>query len=1022
MFDKLPYAELHAYSAYTFGHGVAQVDDMVKSAQNNGIQALCLTERNGLYTAVQLSQAAQRYNYNVIYGAELRLGQVLDQPAGAYLPILARGRKGYTQLSSTISHHNLSHKKRTTPAYCLEELGPGNAWYVLTGNHNGPLLRPFYKRLLAGKMTEEDEVAAYRRLQALCRHFGADNVVIENCLYGFNGEEHQIAFLTTLAERSGCDIVVTSGANCAHPSQQALADVVLSTYYNRSLGSIEYLLPAHHALLPTPTRLRDLYERLGSQVTKTCDIAQQCYGDPFHRPQLPHAPTPPGYSESQWLRQRTYEGALHRYGSRSDNAKAWKQIDKELQVIDELGFCGYFLIVDDIVQFCRKNDILCQGRGSAANSAVCYALGITAVDAVRHKMMFERFLSAGRTTPPDIDVDIESGRREEVIQYVYQRYGRTKAALVGTVISYRQRSALRDVTMALGIDLTQPHNRDTWPPIVDNLVTQMRDLPQHMGIHPGGMVLSREPVTNICPVFWGATQNRSVLQWDKDDCAQAGLVKFDLLGLGMLSALHSAFDFLAARGIKAPNGRPLDLYSIPDDDEKVYDLLQRADTVGVFQVESRAQMNTLPRIKPQCFYDIVVEVALIRPGPIQGNAVNPYIKRRRGYEPVTYVHPLLKNALEKTLGVPLFQEQLMKIAVDVAGYDPSQADALRKAMSSKRSKENMEALYPTLMEGMKEKGLSQAQAEEVWTMLIGFAQFGFPESHAFSFAYIVYASAWLKVHYPAEFYAAILANQPMGFYSPQSLVADARRHEVKVHRPDINRSGPKASVIDGEVQLGFDAVRSLHRSTSEKICYERETFGRFTSMNDFISRVDISREQRRLLARANAFASVESSRPHALWDAGKPKPRQLAFDFDIDTPIDLPEENTYEGAIRDIVATGVSTSSYPTQFVRPPDTTPACRIGEKINNQRICVIGVITHRQRPRTAKGVTFLSLEDETGLINVICHQHVWDKYKDDALHARGIMIWGRVQSRDGATAVLATHMQRIDIAGAATSRDFR
>ncbi len=519
-----------------------------------------------------------------------------------------------------------------------------------------------------------------------------------------------------------------------------------------------------------------------------------------------------------WLRVLAERGATRRYGPRpatpggpEDQPGAWAQIDHELDVIEQLGFPGYFLIVWDIVEFCRRADIFCQGRGSAANSAVCFALGITKADAVSLGLLFERFLSPERDGPPDIDIDIESDRREEVIQYVYGRYGREYAAQVANVITYRARSSVRDMARALGYATGQQDawskQVDAWSPLASvaggsqsdheipdavlDLARQVEHFPRHLGIHSGGMVLCDRPVIEVCPVEWARMEDRTVLQWDKDDCAAVGLVKFDLLGLGMLSALHYAVDL-----IRDAHGVGIDLAEIPQEDE-VYDMLCRADSIGVFQVESRAQMATLPRLKPRTFYDLVVEVALIRPGPIQGGSVHPYIRRRNGQEPVTYLHPLLEPSLAKTLGVPLFQEQLMQMAIDVAGFTPGEADQLRQAMGSKRSRERMERLRSRLYEGMAERGITAEVADQIFDKLAAFANFGFPESHSVSFAYLVYSSSWIKLHYPAAFCAALLNAQPMGFYSPHTLVQDARRHGVEVFTPDINRSGVKAVLEPG---------------------------------------------------------------------------------------------------------------------------------------------------------------------------------------------------------------------------------
>src|SRR5689334_12929353 len=544
----------------------------------------------------------------------------------------------------------------------------------------------------------------------------------------------------------------------------------------------------------------------------TVQLARDCtFGFDVIAPRLPDFPVPARHTETTWLYALVARKAAHRYGPPHAERVpgAYAQIARELDVIVNLGFPGYFLIVYDIVRFCEEAGILCQGRGSAANSAVCYALGITSVDPVLHKLLFERFLSAGRDGPPDIDLDIEHRRREEVIQYVYGKYGRDKAAQVANVITYRPRMALRDAGRALGF---APQQQDRWakqvgpreygpgqpippdaevPEPVVALAARMQRLPRHLGIHSGGMVICDRPVGEVCPVEWARMPGRSVLQWDKDDCAFAGLVKFDLLGLGMLTALRDCFELVAAH-----HGVRWNLHSLPQEDSGVYDMLCAADTVGVFQVEPRAQMATLPRLRPRKFYGLVVEVALIRPGPIQGGSVHPYMRRRNGDEEPTLPHPSMRRALGKTLGVPLFQEQMMQLAIDCAGFSPADADRLRQAMSSKRGPERIEELREAMLTGMAERGIPDEVARDIYAKVLAFSSYGFPESHAISFAYLVYASAWLKCYYPAAFTAALLRAQPMGFYSPASLISDVRRHGVEVRGVDINASGVLA-VLEG---------------------------------------------------------------------------------------------------------------------------------------------------------------------------------------------------------------------------------
>ncbi|ETB54743.1 DNA polymerase, partial [Mycobacterium avium subsp. paratuberculosis 10-8425] len=618
-------------------------------------------------------------------------------------------------------------------------------------------------------------------------------------------------------------------------------------------------------------------------VTAAAELGEQCaFGLALIAPRLPPFDVPDGHTEDSWLRQLTMTGARDRYGSPEHAPRAYAQIEHELKVIAQLQFPGYFLVVHDIARFCRENNILCQGRGSAANSAVCYALGVTAVDPVANELLFERFLSPARDGPPDIDMDIESDQREKVIQYVYDRYGRDYAAQVANVITYRGKIAVRDMARALGYSQGQ---QDAWskqisswsgpadspdvegiPPQVIDLANQVRNLPRHLGIHSGGMVICDRPIADVCPVEWARMENRSVLQWDKDDCAAIGLVKFDLLGLGMLSALHYAIDLVAEH-----KGIEVDLARLDLSEPAVYEMLARADSVGVFQVESRAQMATLPRLKPRVFYDLVVEVALIRPGPIQGGSVHPYIRRRNGVDPVLYDHPSMEPALRKTLGVPLFQEQLMQLAVDCAGFSAAEADQLRRAMGSKRSTERMRRLRSRFYDGMRAlHGAPDEVIDRTYEKLEAFANFGFPESHALSFASLVFYSSWFKLHHPAAFCAALLRAQPMGFYSPQSLVADARRHGVTVHGPDVNASLAHATLENAgtEVRLGLGAVRHIGDDLAEKLVQERKANGPFTSLLDLTARLQLSVQQTEALATAGAFGCFGMSRREALWAAG----------------------------------------------------------------------------------------------------------------------------------------------------------
>jgi len=1124
--DAVPqYAELHMHSAYSFLDGASQPEALVAEAARLGLSAVALTDHDGLYGVVRFAQAARARGLPTVFGAELHLATgdgVLDAPTGTpdprstHLLVLARGPDGYRSLSSAIADGHLATGSKGAAAYRLPELAAAadGQWLVLTGCRKGAVRQALEGtgRRWAGKSVERplDLAAAQVELDRLTALFGRDNVAVEITDTGDPLDSERNDALAELARRTGLPLVATGNVHYARPADADLAAALSAVRARSSLDDIDGWLPAGPgAHLRSPAEMLRRHRRHPSAVHTAAELAAECAFDlALVAPRLPPYPVPPGHDEASWLRELVRLGALDRYGTEQAERVpgAWAQLAHELDVIIALGFSGYFLIVHDLVSFCRERGILCQGRGSAANSAVCYALGVTAVDAVRHGLLFERFLAPERDGPPDIDVDIESIRREEVIQYVYERFGRRHAAQVANVISYRPRSAIRDAAKALGFDVGQqdawsksierwgslrgPERESSWwtvtrapavgpagqvtedrhdvvpahrppsatelaeiPEQVINLAERFLRLPRHLGIHSGGMVLCDRPVVEVCPVEWARMPGRTVLQWDKEDCADAGLVKFDLLGLGMLSALRIAFELIARHA-----GVELGLHSLPQETPAVYDLLCAADTVGVFQVESRAQMATLPRLRPQCFYDIVVEVALIRPGPIQGGSVHPYINRVRGREPVTYLHPLLEPSLAKTKGVPLFQEQLMQMAIDVAGFTGAEADQLRRAMGSKRSSERMEALHARLMDGMALRGITPEVGEQIFDKLKAFADFGFPESHAYSFAYLVYASSWLKVHHPAAFYAGLLAAQPMGFYSPQSLVADARRHEVVVLRPDVQHSDVQAGlervdvpagrhtrrpvgtevrpgqvVLDVDpslaVRMGLAAVRGMGVPVVEALVAERTAHGPFAGLRDLVRRVRLSTVQLEALATSGALASLGVERREALWAAGalaQESPDTLpGVSVGVEAPM-LPGMDTVEEAMADVWATGVSVDSYPTQFVREGlDAAGVLTVSQAFEHEvgrRVAVAGVVTHRQRPGTAGGVTFLSVEDETGLLNIICTAGLWQRFRTVARSSPALVVRGRLERADGATNLLAEHLAPLSLRVPSASRDFR
>jgi len=1042
---SVPYAELHAHSAFSFLDGAGTPEELVEEAARLGLRALALTDHDGLYGAVRFAEAAVELDLRTVFGAELSLGSGArteqPDPPAPHLLVLVRGPEGYRRLSRQLASAHLAGGEKGKPSYDIDALteAAGGHWHILTGCRKGSVRQA---------LSDGGPEAAERALADLVDRFSRDRVSIELTHHGHPLDDERNAALAGLAPRFGVDVIATTGAHFAHPSRGRLAMAMGAIRARQSLDSAAgWLAPLGGSHLRSGDEMARLFAQRPEVVTAAAGLGEQCaFGLALIAPKLPPFDVPDGHTEDSWLRQLVMVGARDRYGSPKQSGsarKAYSQIEHELKVIAHLTFPGYFLVVHDITRFCRENNILCQGRGSAANSAVCYALGVTAVDPVANELLFERFLSPARDGPPDIDMDIESDQREKVIQYVYEKYGRDYAAQVANVITYRGRIAVRDMARALGFSQGQ---QDAWskqishwngladspdiegiPEQVIDLATQIRNLPRHMGIHSGGMVICDRPIADVCPVEWARMENRSVLQWDKDDCAAIGLVKFDLLGLGMLSALHYAIDLVAEH-----KGIEVDLARLDLSEPAVYEMLQRADSVGVFQVESRAQMATLPRLKPRIFYDLVVEVALIRPGPIQGGSVHPYIRRRNGIDPVVYDHPSMESALRKTLGVPLFQEQLMQLAVDCAGFSAAEADQLRRAMGSKRSTERMQRLRGRFYEGMRAlHGATDEVIDRTYEKLEAFANFGFPESHALSFASLVFYSSWFKLHHPAAFCAALLRAQPMGFYSPQSLVADARRHGVTVHGPDVNASLAHATLENAgtEVRLGLGAVRHIGDDFAEQLVEERKTNGPFTSLLDLTSRVQLSVPQTEALATAGALGCFGMSRREGLWAAGAAatqRPDRLPGVGSSSRIPALPGMSELELAAADVWATGISPDSYPTQFLREDldamGVVPAEKLLSVPDGDRVLIAGAVTHRQRPGTAQGVTFLNLEDETGMVNVLCTPGVWTRHRKLANTARALLIRGQVQNASGAVTVVAERLGSISLAVGSKSRDFR
>ncbi len=1042
---RIPYAELHCHSNFSFLDGASHPEELVEEAVRLGLDAIAITDHDGMYGVVRFAEAARELGVKTVFGAELSLGLTTPQngvpdPEGEHLLVLARDPEGYRRLSRVISDAQIRGREKGKPVYDLDAVAAaaGGHWVVLTGCRKGAVRRA---------LEHEGPPAAAAQLRRLTELFGPHHVVVELTTHGLAADTERNDELAALAAALGLDIVATTAAHYATPSRHRLATVMAAVRARRNLDEMDGWLPAAAtAHLRSGKEMADRFARWPGAVERAAALGRECAFDLYLvGPDLPPFDVPGSHTQGSWLRELTWLGAATRYGSYDERPGAYHQIEHELAVIEEKNFPGYFLIVHDIVAFCRRADILCQGRGSAANSAVCYALGITNVDAVGMDLLFERFLAPDRDGYPDIDLDIESDRREEAIQYVYQRYGRDCAAQVANVITYRARSAVRDVAKALGYSTgTQDawsKQIDRWGPLgqqqtdipgpVRVLAAELEGFPRHLGIHSGGMVICSRPVAEVCPVEWARRDNRSVVQWDKDDCAAAGLVKFDLLGLGMLSALHYAVD-LVARHYR----HRVQLADLQPTDPAVYEMLARADSIGVFQVESRAQMATLPRLRPRCFYDLVVEVALIRPGPIQGDSVHPYIRRRNGQEAWDYDHPRLANALRKTLGVPLFQEQLMQMAIDVAGFSAAEADELRRAMGAKRSTERMERLRGRLFEGMAQHGIRGELAEKIYAKLLAFANFGFPESHSISFASLVYYSAWFKCYYPAAFCAALLQAQPMGFYSPQSLIADARRHGVTVRGPDVNASGVHAGLEpaaegapEQAVRLGLATVRTVGQPLATRLVEEREAHGPYRSIADVAHRVGLATAQAEALATGGAFDQLAPHRRQALWSAGAvaaERPDRLPGTAVGVVAPTLPGMSELELAAADVWATGVSPGSFPTQFLRAElaelGVVPAADLQNRQDGQRVLVGGAVTHRQRPATAGGITFLNLEDETGMVNVICSPGFWVRYRTVVRACPALLLRGRLQIAEGVINVLAEHAAALNMRVRSHSRDFR
>ena len=1036
------FVELHAQSAFTFLEGAEQPETLVNEAARLGMPAIALVDRDGVYGAPRFHRAAEQAGLRAIVGSELTLAD------GSRLPVLVEDVEGYRNLCRLVTR-----LKRGAPKgagrLTLDDLAAYAGGLVcLTGGRHGPL---------AGAVTRGDRETARAILDRLAGLFGRDGCFVEVQRHLDRDQERDLERLVTLARAARLPVLAANQPLYTRPGGRAVADVFTCIREKTELDRAGRRLTPNGERdlkggLEMAQRFRDLPEALATsgELALRLGFTLKNLGYRF-----PEFPLPPGVSALEHLRDLSLAGARRRYGAGPLAARARRQIAHELDVIGRLDLAGYFLIVWDIVEFCRASDILVQGRGSAANSAVCYALGLTAVDPVGMDLLFERFLSEARGEWPDIDLDLPSGeRREAAIQYVYRRYGRHGAGMTANVITYRGRSAAREVGKALGLpgalqdrlarlvstwgyqdpqDVLTRHLAEAGcdpdhPRIraFAALWTRLQDLPRHLGQHSGGMVIAAGRLDDVVPLEPATMPGRVVIQWDKEDCAALGIVKVDLLGLRMISVIQDSIRLVRERG------GDVDLAHLPQDRE-VYAQLQEADTIGVFQVESRAQMATLPRIRPETFYDLVVQVAIIRPGPIVGDMVHPYIRRRRGREPVTYAHPSLEPILSRTLGVPLFQEQLLRMAMVAAGFSGTEAEELRRAFGFKRSERRMVEVEAKLRAGMARQGIEGRAADEIVHAITAFALYGFPESHASSFALLAYASAWLKVREPAAFYAALLNNQPMGFYHPATIVRDAQRHGLSLLPIDVTRSAWDCTVEDDPagppaVRLGLRYVKGLRERGGRAIVAARDARA-FHSVGDLVGRARLERDEAQALAAIGALAALGGTRRADLWATAVPSPGPLfatAAAAGAPPPSPLVEMTVDERLAADYAGTGVTLGPHPMALRRAAlaraGVVRAADLRRRRGGERVRVAGSVIVRQRPGTAKGFVFLSLEDETGIANVIVTPQLFASQRWILITAPLLLVEGILQSQDGVLSIRARDVHPLPARGhVVPSHDF-
>ncbi|HWR16683.1 MAG TPA: error-prone DNA polymerase [Terriglobales bacterium] len=1049
------YVELHARSAFTFLEGGSIPEELVDIAAKLGMGSMAMLDRDGVYGAARFHLSAKKVGMKAHIGAEI----TVRAPQLVHIPLIVRERIGYQNLCRLITKMKARGPKNCDPAVTaatLEDLRHYSGGLIcLTGDERGPL---------AIALRQDGYVAAKTIVEALVEIFGHENVYVELQRHFDREEEARNQAAIAIARELNLPLLATNGVAYAVPERRQVLDVLTCIRHHTTLDEAGRLL-CHNSErhLKSAREMAQLFADLPEAIENTIALSSRVeftLNDLGY--EFPKYPVPEGHTMNSFLRELADKGIQERYGHASLDLRkrARRQADRELALIEKLNLAGYFIIVWDIIRFCREQEVLVQGRGSAANSVVCYALGITAVDPVKMDLLFERFLSEERGEWPDIDLDLPSGdQRERVIQYVYQRYGKLGAAMTANVITYRGRLAAREIGKTMGFDsetlarlaavvgtweykgprdtleqqfrdagfdLRHPRLRKFF-----ELAVAVQDLPRHLGQHSGGMVICQGQLDSVVPLEPASMPGRVVVQWDKEDCADMGIIKVDLLGLGMMAVLEDCLDLIPQH-----YGETVDLAQLPANDPEVFAVLQKADTVGMFQVESRAQMSCLPRLHPVNFYDIVVQVALIRPGPIVGQMVNPYIKRRQGREPVQYAHPSLEPILERTLGVPLFQEQLIRIAMVAAGFTGGQAEELRRAFGFKRSEARMRDIEVELRAGMARNGISGVTQDEIIQSITSFALYGFPESHAASFALIAYASAYLKCHYLAAFTAAMLNNQPMGFYHPSTLVKDAQRHGLKLKPIDITKSEYECTIEhydESVVRIGLNYVRGLRAETAKAIVAERAR-GPFGSIADLTRRVPSLRKDELVkLADVGALNSIGTSgdrnlklhRRDALWQVERavrnPGPLLEGIqEFDQASPL---EQMTHEERlVADFRGTGLTVGLHPMAYQRNEmkrlGVIPAVELPKIGDGIRVKTAGCVIARQRPGTAHGFVFLSLEDETGISNAIVTPNLFEKNRVLLVSERFLMIEGMLQNVDNVVSVKADRISPLQVTSAKTS----